>query len=236
MTKKEHQVTQKPRGWRRCRLGNHTTSLTPQLPPVKSSQLPTVTSHSSSLPWAPYLAFEGDELGVKASKREVSKVRAPRHCGEALRAQVHAFGRAPPSSQRMVAVLGALGLLLSWAWAGIQGPRGQRLPGKKEEVGGAEPKERAGQQAGQENLLPHLSLGVSSVRLPLTHGSSSLFKIIAAYTGAKERVRQGLGPAGAAAAPEPLIQVGRKEPGSKSGSISADLRSSASPTRWVTGD
>ena len=111
MTKKEHQVTQKPRGWERCRLGNHTTSLTPQLPPVKSSHLPTVTSHSSSLPWAPYLALEGDELGVKASKREVSKVRAPRHCGEALGAQVHAFGRAPPSSQRMVAVLGALGLL-----------------------------------------------------------------------------------------------------------------------------
>lgn len=45
-------------------------------------------------------------------------------------------------------------------------------------------------------LPPHLSLGVSSVRLPLTHGSSSLFKLIAAYTGAKERVRQGLGPAG----------------------------------------
>ena len=201
MTKKEHQVTQKPRGWERCRLGNHTTSLTPQLPPVKSSHLPTVTSHSSSLPWAPYLALEGDELGVKASKREVSKVRAPRHCGEALGAQVHAFGRAPPSSQRMVAVLGALGLLLSWAWAGIQGPRGQRLPGKKEEVGGAEPKERAGQQAGQQSLPPHLSLGVSSVRLPLTHGSSSLFKIIAAYTGAKERVRQGLGPAGAPSTP-----------------------------------
>ena len=53
-----------------------------------------------------------------------------------------------------------------------------------------------GPAGASRTLPPHLSLGVSSVRLPLTHGSSSLFKLIAAYTGAKEQVRQGLGPAG----------------------------------------
>ena len=179
MTKKEHQVTQKPREWGRCRLGNHTTSLTAQLPLVKSSQLLTVPSQSSSFPWAPYLALEGDELGVKASKREVGKVRAPRHCGEALRAQVHAFGRAPPSSQWMMAVLGALGLLLSWARAGIQGPRGQRLPGKGEEVVGVEPKERADQRAPAElcpltSLLGSPASGSPSLTAPRPSSSSSL--------------------------------------------------------------
>lgn len=54
----------------------------------------------------------------------------------------------------MMAVLGALGLLLSWARAGIQGPRGQRLPGKGEEVGSAEPKEKVGQRAGQQSSAP----------------------------------------------------------------------------------
>lgn len=62
---------------------------------------------------------------------------------------------------------------------------------------------RRGWASGQASraLHPHLSLGVSSVRLPLTHGSSSLFKLIAAYTGAKEWVRQGLGAAGALSTP-----------------------------------
>lgn len=40
-----------------------------------------------------------------------------------------------------------------------------------------------GGQVGQSALGPHLSFGVSSIWLSLTHGSSSLFKLITATQG-----------------------------------------------------
>ena len=140
-----------PEDGARGRPGIHTTSLTPQPPPDHCSRLPTVPFAHPLLVLGPHLALEGDELGVEAAKCEVGKVRAPRHGGEALGAQVHALGRAPASSQRMVAVLRPLGLLLPRAGAGIQRPRGQRLPGKGEEVGGAEPEEGAVGGQGQSS-------------------------------------------------------------------------------------
>ena len=69
--------------------------------------------------------------------------------------------------------------------------------------GGTEPQERAGGWA-RPALGPHLSLGVSSVWLSLTHSSSSLFKLITADTGAREEVRQGQGPPGAQVSHIPL--------------------------------
>lgn len=55
--------------------------------------------------------------------------------------------------------------------------------------------------------------------------------LLAAGGGCSPPPREGAGPGlglpEAAAAPEPLIRVGKKEPGSKSGSFSAGLRSSA---------
>lgn len=55
----------------------------------------------------------------------------------------------------------------------------------------AEPE--AGRQVGKwghSSWGPHLSLGVSGIGLSLTHGSSSLFKLIAVDTGDRERMRQ----------------------------------------------
>lgn len=75
----------------------------------------------------PHLAFEGDELRIEATEGEVGQVGTSGHCREALGAQVHALRGAPPSPKRVVAVLGTLRLLLPGAWAGIQGPRRQRL-------------------------------------------------------------------------------------------------------------
>lgn len=67
----------------------------------------------------PYLALEGDELRVEPSEREAGQVRTSRHGREALGAQVHALGWAPPSAQRVVAVLRHLYLLLPGPRAGI---------------------------------------------------------------------------------------------------------------------
>lgn len=63
-----------------------------------------------------------------------------------------------------------------------------------------------GGQVGRSALGPHLSFGVSSIWLSLTHGSSSLFKLITADTGARERVRQGQGPPGAWLTPTHLAR------------------------------
>ena len=113
----------------------------------------------------PHLALEGDELGVKASEREVGKVRASRHSSEALWAQVHALGWAPPGSQWVVAILRPLGLLLPRSWAGIQGPRGQRLPETRERGWYRAPGE--GRWVGQTSSgTSPLSWGLQRLALP----------------------------------------------------------------------
>lgn len=98
----------------------------------------------------PHLTLEGDELGIKASEREVGQVGAPGHGGEALGAQVHALGGAPPRPQGVMAVLRGLRLLLPRARAGVQRPRGQRLPERGED--GVAPSPRRGQAGGPGQL------------------------------------------------------------------------------------
>lgn len=63
----------------------------------------------------------------------------------------------------MVAVLRTLGLLFPGAWAGIQGPRGQRLPGKGEEWVVWSPGTR---QAGRQSQTSPLSWGLQHLALP----------------------------------------------------------------------
>lgn len=107
----------------------------------------------------------------------------------------------------MVAVLRPLGLLLPRAWAGIQGPRGQRLPEEGEGEGGAEPKERADGRAGGPISsgasplfwgLQHLALPHSRLLVPLQAHHCD--------TGAREGVRQGQDPPGAWLTPTHLAR------------------------------
>lgn len=75
----------------------------------------------------------------------------------------------------------------------FRGREGRGCHRKEKGASGAKPKERVGGGA-RPALAPHLSLGVSSIWLSLTHCSSSLFKFITNDTGDREGVRKGQGP------------------------------------------